>query len=225
MIRVVVFDFDGTLVDSNSVKEACLQATLAGIPGGAAALASARANGGNRYRVFAEVAKLVRSDEDEEQVAAFGRELAARYSRCCARGIIAAPERRRARQALAILKRRGLRIWINSATPARHLPELLHRRDLARFCDGALGGPRSKLDNLRHILARERVTPRQMMMVGDGPDDCEAAHELGTWFVAITAEDRIGTPQRFAMRDLSGLVALIDRLAPRPVERVENSRR
>ena len=42
MIRLVVFDFDGTLVDSNPLKEACMHATVTGLPGGPAALAKAR---------------------------------------------------------------------------------------------------------------------------------------------------------------------------------------
>ena len=38
MIRVAVFDFDGTLVDSNRVKDACFRRTVAGLDGGAEAL-------------------------------------------------------------------------------------------------------------------------------------------------------------------------------------------
>jgi phosphoglycolate phosphatase len=221
MIRVVVFDFDGTLVDSNGVKEACSRAVVAHLPGGPAALAAVRPEGGNRYQVYAEVAKRLDPSGEADAVAAHGRALAEAYSRCCSRGIVAAPERRGARAALARLERRGLSIWINSATPARDLPHLLRGRGLSRYLDRALGGPASKSENLRRILASERASARTVMMVGDGVDDLEAARSVGTWFVAITAEQRIREPCRYAMPDLSRLAALISRLDPRPARKTE----
>jgi phosphoglycolate phosphatase-like HAD superfamily hydrolase len=219
MIRVVVFDFDGTLVDSNGVKRACMEATVAGIPGGSAALAAARTLGGDRYVLFGEVARLLDPSAPPQMIAARSRELVADYSRCCARGIVAARERRGARRMLAALKARGLRLWVNSATPQRHLPELLHRRGLMRFLDGARGGPTSKSEILRNILSTERVRPREVMFVGDGPDDAAAAQSVGTWFIAIAAEKRMQGRHLFAFRDLTKLVALIDRFSGRPGRR------
>jgi phosphoglycolate phosphatase-like HAD superfamily hydrolase len=215
MIRVVVFDFDGTLVDSNGVKEACDRAVVAHLPGGRDALAKARAKGGNRYTVYPEVARLLDPCGDIKSIEAQGRALAEAYSRCCARGILAAPERRGARDTLARLKRRGFRIWINSATPSRDLHELLRRRRLSAYLDGALGGPTPKPDNLRRVLAIERVRAKEVLMVGDGRDDLVGAMAVKTWFVAISAEQRIPDFCGFTMPDLSKLVPLIDRLSPR----------
>ncbi len=216
MIRVAVFDFDGTLVDSNRVKDACFRRTVAGIARGAEALDAALALGGDRYRVFAEVARRLDPAGAPEAVAARGRALAAVYSPCCARGIGAARERRGGRRVLAALRRRGLRVWIASATPARDLLPILQRRGLLPFLHGALGGPASKVENLRHILRAERAAPREVLLVGDSRDDQDAASRLGTWFFAVTAEDRLQGPHRFAMRDLTGLLALIERLRSRP---------
>ncbi len=219
MIRVVAFDFDGTLVDSNGVKRACMEKVVADLPGGPAALAAASAKGGDRYTLFAEVARRLDPAEAEDVIVARSRALIARYSDCCARGIVAAAERRGAKRALAALKRRGLRVWINSATPERHLPELLRRRGLTRYLDGARGGPASKIAILRDIMFIERASPREVLFVGDGPDDLAAASALRMPFVAITAEDRISGRKPFAMRDLINLIALIDRNFAKPVRR------
>jgi phosphoglycolate phosphatase len=217
MIRLVLFDFDGTLVDSNELKRACMRATVAKLPGGLAALEEAGRLGGNRYTLFAEVARLLDPAGEPSAIARRGRALAAAYTGCCARAIAAAPERRGARSALAALKARGIRIWLNSATPHSDLLAIVRGRGLLPWLDGVLGGPASKAANLRAVLAAERVAPGQALMVGDGSDDLEAARALGTFFVAITAENRLGGEGPFAMRDLARLPALIDRIRSRPV--------
>jgi|GEM_PF-361860 len=216
MIRLVLFDFDGTLVDSNARKRACMRATVAALPGGLAALVRARRLGGNRYALFAEVARLLEPSGAPGAIARRGRALAAAYTRCCARAIAAAPERRGARAALAALKARGIKIWVNSATPHADLLAIVRGRGLMPWLDGVLGGPAAKTANLRAALVAERIAPRHALMVGDGPDDLEAARALGTFFVAITAENRLAGKGPFAMRDLAALPALVDRIRARP---------
>jgi phosphoglycolate phosphatase-like HAD superfamily hydrolase len=134
------------------------------------------------------------------------------YTRCCAMGIIAAAERRGARHALAGLSRRGLRIWVLSATPDRHLTELLRRRGLLRWLRGSYGSSVSKEQGLRQIVTTERVNRNIVLFVGDGPDDQRAARALGVKFAAVLAEPRLEARGRFAIHDLRPLVPLIDHL-------------
>lgn len=218
MFRAIVFDFDGTLVDSNSIKEACLHATIAGVPGGREALRKALPLGGDRYRLFGEVARHL--DPRDALPERRGYQLALDYGRRCARGIAAAPERRGARAALAALKRRGLKLYVNSATPRRDLLALLRARRLSGYLDGTLGAPASKACNLRRLMQSERLSPRQMVVVGDSTDDLVSARAVGAWFVAVTVEARIAERVRYGMKDLKLLLPLLDRLAARPVVRV-----
>ena len=91
MIRLVVFDFDGTLVDSNGVKERCLQSTAASVPHGAELLPAIRAAGGNRYHIFAELARQSNPEAAPKVAAALGRNLAAAYTRCCLKALSPQP--------------------------------------------------------------------------------------------------------------------------------------
>jgi phosphoglycolate phosphatase-like HAD superfamily hydrolase len=212
MIRLIAFDFDGTLVDSNGVKEACVHSTIATVGGASAVLEAARAVGGNRYRLFAEIARRLDPQGDPDEVRRRGKALAGAYTRCCARGIFSARERRGARAALAGLKARGIRLFVNTGTPYADLPELLRRRGLLRLIDGYFGSPAPKAANLRRAMGMCGATSRETMVVGDGPDDLEAARDVGAWFVAVTADQLIKEKARFEMRDLTSLVALVDRL-------------
>jgi phosphoglycolate phosphatase-like HAD superfamily hydrolase len=212
MIRVVVFDFDGTLADSNQVKEVCLQRTVAGLCGGLAALAAVRKNGGDRYQIFAAVARKLSTNSDLPAIETHARVLVDAYSRCCAMGIVAAAERRGARQTLFGLSRRGLRIWVLSATPDRFLTDLLRRRGLLPWLRGSYGSSVSKEQGLRQIMTNERANRNDVLLVGDGPDDKRAARALGVKFVAVIAESRVEAKGRFAIRDLRPLVPLIDQL-------------
>ena len=220
MFRALVFDFDGTLVDSNNIKVSCMHDTVAGMPGGREALQKALRLGGDRYRLFAVVARELDPDGNQLDIKKRGYQLAMDYGRRCARAIAAAPERRGAKSALAASRRRGLKLYVNSATPRRDILGLLRARGLAGHLDGTLGAPASKADNLRRLMRAERLSARQVVVVGDSMDDLVSARDVGAWFVAVTVEPRIRERVAYGIKDLNLLLPLLDRLARRPLVRM-----
>jgi phosphoglycolate phosphatase-like HAD superfamily hydrolase len=158
------------------------------------------------------VARRVWHGAAPEVIADKTRVLVESYSNCCTKGIVAAAERRGARDALDALRRRGLQRYVLSATPDRHLREVLIRRGLLARLNGALGSSVTKEKGLLRIIARERVTRDSILLVGDSADDQDAARTIGVKFAAVTAENRIDARGRFGLRDLRLLVPLIDSL-------------
>jgi phosphoglycolate phosphatase-like HAD superfamily hydrolase len=215
MIRVVVFDFDGTLVDSNRIKSECLLKTVAHLEGGPALMSEVHKQGGDRFEIFDEFSRRYFRKTRPQDVKENSKALADRYGQYCYRRIAAAAERRGARHALTTLHRRGVRLWILSATPAEPLQDALHRRGLYRWLRGAVGGPVSKTEGLRLILQHERVQRNELLMVGDGFDDEEAARGMKIRFAGITLERRLPVRGRFALRDLYRLPSLVEEFGGR----------
>ncbi len=175
MIRCVVFDFDGTLVMSNGIKRQGFYAVTD--PAHAETMTALLADPpGDRYAIFAAFGARFGLDAGE---------LADAYGQWCEDTILAAPERSGASEILARLKRDGLKIWINSATPEAPLRALVKRRYPSGSFDGVLGGHARKVPNLHAVLAAEGLSPTEILMVGDGFDDRDAAREIGCAFAGL----------------------------------------
>lgn len=210
MIKVVVLDFDGTLVDSNLIKERMFERVVARHAGGFEALTEAKKIGGDRFRTFGEVSQRLESDPSLRN--AMTRRLAADYGRACLRAIAGTAERRGASATLRYAHRRGLRLYLNTATPQADVPALLRSRGWERLFSGAYGSPGSKVGILKKIMRREQVGPRSVLMVGDSADDLDAARQTGAWFVGITTESRIRVAPPFGMTDLRRLPMVLRQL-------------
>lgn len=189
MLRTIVFDFDGVLVDSNALKyeaffhlfpgtapvrrairgvlergreqtrHAILEAILGALPDGPAAGPS-----DTRRRV---------------------EEYAERYNEIVEAGVARCPEVPGARDAVEHLCREGRALYVNSTTPGEPLRRLLRARDLSPFFTGVYGGEQGKESALREVLRREEAAARDVLVVGDGETDREAAARVGCLFVGV----------------------------------------
>jgi phosphoglycolate phosphatase-like HAD superfamily hydrolase len=222
VIRCIVFDFDGTLVDSNAIKRRAFFDVLRGLdPDGAAVGAALEAHpGADRYALTREIARALagrgalpggRSIED------WAREWAEAYTQQCEREVSRCDEIPGARSALERLRERGVALFVSSSTPAGPLARLLELRSLAGCFRGVYGAPETKLEALRRIQRDEGVTADEMLVVGDGEDDRSAAAALGCHFVAVVREgpDRFGRPPRRRVRALDELPRIVDELDAR----------
>lgn len=189
MIRCAVFDYDGTLADSNRIKREAWFDVFArlGCPRAETTALLGEHPTADRYELIdvmlAALATQARlpADAGREQLAA---DLARAYNERCEDEQATCPEMPGAGDLLRKLAPR-MPLYVNSATPQEPLRRIVARRGWEGLFRGVFGRPNDKADILRDILAREDLTPVELAMVGDGPADWQAAQAVGCPFFAV----------------------------------------
>jgi phosphoglycolate phosphatase len=193
MIATVVFDFDGTLVDSNSIKRQGFFVVVANHEGGESMMRHVLHEVvGDRHAIFdayvaAQAAALPPQTYD---AAALVGEYTARVDAAVA----AAAEMPGATALLEGLRRNGRHLYLSSATPVTSLQRIVERRGWSHLFDAIFGSPHSKQASLLQIRAATAVPSNALAVVGDGVDDRESAAALGCPFFAV-GEARGKLPQ------------------------------
>ena len=178
MIRAIVFDFDGTLIDSNEIKISAFYEVTAHIPGASAELDRIfqDPDRGDRYDIFKALQARLGSD------AAI---LTKAYGERCEIVILDKLAKSQVTETLDKLKSEGRKLFIASATPEVDLVAMLDKSELVARFEGIYGRPAGKAEILRRIMKEHELQPSTMVMVGDGEDDFRGARKFACWFVGI----------------------------------------
>lgn len=183
----VVFDFDGTLVDSAPAKYRAFFAIFPGDDAIQRIVADVLRldPDGSRHAVIPRMGALMReqgielSGTDSDRVSAYGQAVLEAVAAC--------PALARAEEALQLARRSG-KVHVSSNTPQEPLRDLLDRRGWLNLIDGVHGYPSRKSDTLRAVVAQTGGDAARVLTVGDGPSDEEAARAIGCPFVLVTPQ-------------------------------------
>lgn len=209
MIRACALDFDGVVLESVGVKLSAFERLFAAEPRGPEIARYFRDNNGlDRYTKFrhAWTALLGRPYGPEVEA-----DLDARFNAMALDEVLRCPFVPGAED---FLRGAGLPLYVVSASPLRDLTLIVERRGLAARFAGLYGSPGRKAEQLRDVLARERLAPEELVFVGDSPKDLAAALEAGVRFVGRRNIEPFGDFPGPLLDDLRGLRAAIDGLAP-----------
>jgi phosphoglycolate phosphatase len=181
-IKVMVFDFDGTLVESNQLKyEAYLQLFPAD-ERHQTIIRSVLAESveTSRYENIAEILKQLGEDADEltEKV----NILAQCYSNVVTAGAKTCAECPGAEQLLQQLSVK-YSLYLSSTTPETDLRDIVSFRKWDRYFKEIFGYPHKKAETLREIGQREHICASEVLVVGDGDSDRVAAAAVGCHFL------------------------------------------
>jgi len=186
--RVIVFDCDGVLLDSNNFKTGLFEEVLKakGFPDREIEAFSRyqRTNFGiSRYRLFQAVIDgqfgMRRAPSLNSLLEEFGRRCRERYA--------IQPETPDLRPALERAAADSRALYVVSGSDEIELREVLQKRQLDGYFAAVFGSPKSKSDNLwrvrEHRVANGGVSSEPMVFIGDALADLQAATEASIDFV------------------------------------------
>ena len=179
-IACVVFDFDGTLVDTNTVKRDAFFTIAAETKGGLAAMR--RLYGqvkGDRFELWrAWVQELSLPDSTQ-------KELSRQYTELVDPLVANAAEMRDASMLLAALREARKTVFLSSATPRDNLVPIIRARGWMPFFEEIFGYPSTKVETLKTKVLPRFKSASRIAVVGDGLDDRKSALLTGCHFVPV----------------------------------------
>ena len=185
-----VFDFDGTLVDSNPIKWKAFETCFEG-PAFAARreeiFAYCRGNNhttrSEKFRfVYEKILRLPYTCEVEKQ-------LHRRFGQETTEAIVQAPEIPGASKFLQKIRRKH-RTAVLSSTPHSILLEILKRRRWSGYFDLKQGAPVNKANWLKELKTKG-LSMNRVLFFGDSPEDEQAAEKAGCQFVGVRGSSQL----------------------------------
>lgn len=178
MVKAVVFDFDGTLVDSNHLKENLFYEIVKNHPKGLILMKKIlSSNASDRYSI------IKRYSESQNNIEVSYKKLLSNFNKISTEKVSNAREISGASELLNTLKKHKVDIYLSSATPRYWLLKIISKRKWDGFFKQIFGFPQKKNDSIKKLL--NKYDSSEIIIIGDGHDDEESAKNFNCKFFKV----------------------------------------
>lgn len=190
--KVIVFDFDGTLIDSNQLKYDAFFELFPQNELHKRVITDVlnKFLEKSRYVILKEILKRIEKGSGEAiDIETRIDELASKYNIIVISKTKTCKEKTGATKLLKNLSSK-YRLYLSSVTPQGSLRDILKYKRLDKFFCDIFGYPNKKASVLLKIMRRESIQPKQLLVVGDGASDKDSANEVGCQFFEVSKDTR-----------------------------------
>jgi phosphoglycolate phosphatase-like HAD superfamily hydrolase len=182
-LKVIALDFDGTLVDSNNIKDRAFETIFSDWPEHTEImikwhLAHDAIERKEKFSYF--VKNILELSCHNELI----EKLTYRFGQLTKTAIIECPFVEGAGEFLQYIMNK-ISIYLVSATPQMELEDIIRERDLGQYFNEIYGSPIKKEQTLKKIMLLEAIAVNEILFIGDSPEDQESAQHLGIDFIGI----------------------------------------
>jgi len=201
-ISIIIFDFDGVILESVSVKTEAFKKLFSFAPEHVDEIIQYhKENGGmSRYDKFRHIYKsILQQDLTQKKF----EELSEKFADLVFKEVIKAQFVPGAYDFLETYHTK-IPLYVVSATPEKELIQIIREREMYQYFKKVFGAPRKKTDCINEIVKLTGSPPESVIFVGDAKNDFEAAQKANVRFIGRI---KPGDQNRFS--GLTGVEAVI----------------
>ena len=188
-LKVIALDFDGTLVESNNIKDRAFETIFSEWPEHTESifqwhLAHDAIERREKFRYFVEEV-LGLSDRND-----LIENLTSRFGQLTKTAIIECAFVKGAEEFLEFTRNK-VAVYLISTTPQFELNKIIEERKLGKFFKRVFGAPFKKIETLQNIMLLERVSIKEILFIGDSPQDQQSAKYLSIGFIGRQSDRKL----------------------------------
>lgn len=209
MFKVIGFDFDGVIIESNEIKEAGFKEIFSRYPTHYQKLVSYHESsvGVPRQEKMAHAIKNILKTDDpdllQKWLSYYQNYTRSRLVKCeFVPGSLETLEN----------YSKTLPLYLVSATPIDELEWIVDQRNLRKYFVEVFGNPIRKVEHFRKILDLEKVPRNEFLYIGDSLDDFNASQKVGISFIGRSGKSTFQGTGALVFKDLVGVKEHLDGL-------------
>lgn len=211
MIKAIIFDFDGVLVESAPIKTGAFRILFSKWPDKVDEIISYHISnmGISRYVKFKHFYENILGEPYSDEI---GEELGKQFSEVVLEEIKKAPLVNGTKKFLDENFHDYL-LFIASGTPQEELNNIVSFKWLSQYFKGIFGTPLTKTEIIKNILRNYNLNNKEVVFVGDAESDKIAAKNSGINFIAkLTNVNTSLNNEKWKITDMTEIKSVINML-------------